>query len=272
MKKTLLSLLLAISFVSGFGQWAPPPFSGDIYNTNPGNVGIGLTNTINEKLTIDGNIQLWHFNDPYPNRRVKLLDRLSLQATVHPGNDWNRGVVASNFVWNNSNQMWHVDGGAYSDFSAIRFESNGRIGFYNRPSTGSSYDMTEQNLYSYCRLFINENGQVGINTRNPGSYQLAVEGKIVSREIKVTAGPFPDYVFDKRYQLRDLKTLEKYIKQYKHLPGIPSAKEVEKNEGIELGDMNKRLLEKVEELTLYIIDLNKKIEELQNSKSTIHKN
>ncbi|MEI9945321.1 MAG: hypothetical protein WDN26_14035 [Chitinophagaceae bacterium] len=109
--------------------------------------------------------------------------------------------------------------------------------------------------------------KVGIGTSDPGSYKLAVEGKIAAREIKVTLASFADYVFDKKYKLLSLNNLEKFIQQNKHLPNIPSAKDVEENKGIELGDMNVKLLEKIEELTLYIIQLNKKIELLEKRKN-----
>jgi hypothetical protein len=116
-------------------------------------------------------------------------------------------------------------------------------------------------------LRIQANGNVGIGTDNPGSFKLAVEGRIAAREIQVTAQtPFPDYVFASSYKLRSLYNLENYINQNKHLPGIPSAAEVEKKGGIELGQMNTKLLEKIEELTLYVIELNKKIEKLEKEK------
>jgi hypothetical protein len=71
-----------------------------------------------------------------------------------------------------------------------------------------------------------------------------------------------DYVFNEDYQLLPLEELQNFISKNKHLPGIPTAKEV-KEEGIELGEMNKKLLEKVEELTLYILDLQKQVDELK---------
>ncbi|OQP67331.1 hypothetical protein A3860_02970 [Niastella vici] len=111
-------------------------------------------------------------------------------------------------------------------------------------------------------------GKVGIGTDNPGSMQLAVEGRIGAREVQVTLqNPFPDYVFDSKYKLKSLNNLENYINQNKHLPGIPSAADVEKNGGIELGKMNTKLLEKIEELTLHVIELNKKIEKLEKEAS-----
>jgi hypothetical protein len=104
-------------------------------------------------------------------------------------------------------------------------------------------------------------GNVGIGTNNPGSFKLAVEGKIGAREINVTTTtPWPDYVFEKDYNLPTLAEVESYINQNKHLPEVPAAKEMEKN-GVNLGEMNMLLLKKVEELTLYVIELKKENDE-----------
>lgn len=117
-------------------------------------------------------------------------------------------------------------------------------------------------------LAITTTGNIGIGTAATGSFKLAVEGTIGTREIKVTSvTPFPDYVFKSDYTLRSIRDVENYISKYQHLPGIPSAKEVEDAGGFELGEMNKKLLEKVEELTLYIIELNKRIEDLEKNKN-----
>ena len=81
--------------------------------------------------------------------------------------------------------------------------------------------------------------------------------------MKVSLSAFPDYVFDKDYQLMDLNELDNYLTINKHLPGIITAAEVKKNDGINLGEMNAKLLEKVEELTLYLIQMKKENEEMK---------
>ena len=110
------------------------------------------------------------------------------------------------------------------------------------------------------RLLVNNAGNVAIGTTNPGSYKLAVAGKIAATgEVRVfTAGTtiFPDYVFDPSYQLPSLEETEKYVKENRHLPEVPSAKEMERD-GISLNEMNITLLKKVEELTLYMIEMKK---------------
>ncbi|WP_306110173.1 hypothetical protein [Roseivirga thermotolerans] len=91
-----------------------------------------------------------------------------------------------------------------------------------------------------------------------------VQGNIESKKVKVTATPgsVPDYVFKPDYELRSLPELESYIKANSHLPNVPSAKEVETN-GQDVGDMQLKLLEKIEELTLYIIEQNKEVKALK---------
>lgn len=85
-----------------------------------------------------------------------------------------------------------------------------------------------------------------------------LNGKIKAKEIRVEANGWPDYVFEDGYDVGKLSELERYIKVNKHLPEIPSAKEVETN-GVELGEMYKNLLKKVEELTLHLIKKEKQI-------------
>ena len=101
---------------------------------------------------------------------------------------------------------------------------------------------------------------VAIGTSNPQGYKFAVNGTAIFTKVKVkTAGTWPDYVFAKDYHLPDLKELEDYLITYRHLPGMASEAEVQKD-GIDVGDHQAALLKKVEELTLYLIDENKRLQ------------
>jgi hypothetical protein len=107
------------------------------------------------------------------------------------------------------------------------------------------------------------NGNVSIGTSNAQGYRLAVNGDAIFTKAKVKDfGNWPDYVFNKDYQLPALAEVEKFIQQNKHLPGIPAAAEVQQK-GLDLGDNQAALLKKIEELTLYIIEQNKRMDTLE---------
>jgi hypothetical protein len=113
-----------------------------------------------------------------------------------------------------------------------------------------------------AKLQVSSNVMIGSGSPATG-YLLSVNGKIISEEVRVELDTnWPDYVFEKDYGLIPLPQLENFIRQHKHLPNIPSAVDI-KGKGFDLGDMNRRLLEKVEELTLYILEQDKKINALQ---------
>jgi len=126
-------------------------------------------------------------------------------------------------------------------------------------------------LYNDAFVRVLRSGNVGIGTSTPDA-KLAVNGNIHSKEVKVDTNIWPDYVFNEEYNLPTLAEVENHIKEKGHLHNIPSEEEVLKN-GIHLGEMNAKLLQKIEELTLYVIELNKKNEqqflEIENSKKQI---
>ncbi|MDQ0966765.1 hypothetical protein QFZ20_002168 [Flavobacterium sp. W4I14] len=110
-------------------------------------------------------------------------------------------------------------------------------------------------------MMTDESGNVGLGTSTPNE-KLAVNGKIRAREIKVEAGNWPDYVFEERYNVGTLEGLESYIKMNKHLPGMPTAKEIAEN-GLELGEMVRLQQQKIEELTLHLIDKDKALKKVE---------
>lgn len=112
--------------------------------------------------------------------------------------------------------------------------------------------------------FLKANQTLGVGTSVvPSGYKVAVDGKIIAEELRIQNSlAWPDYVFEQEYSLLPLDKLEVHLKQYKHLPEVPSAKQV-KEEGIQIGEMQNILLKKIEELTLYVIELNKEIDNLK---------
>jgi len=107
-------------------------------------------------------------------------------------------------------------------------------------------------------MMLAESGQVGIGTRTMGTHKLAVAGSIGARQIKVEATGWSDFVFEEDYNLPSLKEVEQHIAEKGHLQDIPSAENIIAN-GFDLGEMDAKLLQKIEELTLYTIEQEKQI-------------
>jgi hypothetical protein len=140
---------------------------------------------------------------------------------------------------------------------------NGVTGSGNQNAT-SGFVIAPQ-YGSFGGIRITSQGNVGIGiplTNNPNNYKLAVNGTIGAKAIKIeiSSATWSDYVFNKEYKLRTLPELEAFVKANNHLPNVPSALEVEKD-GIDIATMDAKLLEKIEELSLYIIEQNKQITE-----------
>lgn len=117
------------------------------------------------------------------------------------------------------------------------------------------------------RFYASKANQFNFGTGlTPVGYTVSVEGKVIATDFTTSAiANWPDYVFADNYELKPLAQVKKFISENKHLPNIPPAKEIEKG-GVHLGDMSKRLMEKVEELTLYIINLQEQIDALKKNK------
>lgn len=132
------------------------------------------------------------------------------------------------------------------------------------------------NVIAKATLTVNGNASVGyaltvgtILSVNDGlkvgsGFECDSSGNLKVKHLRVTLTDWPDYVFGEGYRLPTLGEVERYIRQHSHLPGVPSAAEVEQ-EGADLGEMNRLLMQKVEELTLYVIDLQKQINELKSN-------
>ena len=131
-------------------------------------------------------------------------------------------------------------------------------GFIGTESNHSLHLITNYNV----KMSVLTNGNVGIGELNPQN-KLDVNGTIHSKEVKVDMNGWSDFVFKKEYNLPTIEQVEKHITEKGHLENIPSEDEVLKN-GINLGEMNAKLLQKIEEMTLYMIEQNKQIIDLKN--------
>jgi hypothetical protein len=227
--------------------------------TNIGNVGIGLNNP-QAKLTVNGDIRVYE-SQSY---------RASLGAAWGGVNiGYGTGFLGFNLARNNhSDGNWtYFSDGSNNGGQVIYGNIFGDLLFSCRATSGnSSGQITDAQVVSNIRMRIQNDGKVIIGTNGlatPGNYRLYVEAGILTERVKVaikTTTDWSDRIFDKKYKLMPLDSLENYVTTNKHLPEIPSAEEVVK-EGVDLGEMNSKLLGKIEQLTLYIIDLNKKIDQ-----------
>lgn len=163
-------------------------------------------------------------------------------GTTNPLNklDVNGGINASLYYLKNSGTIDYP--GSY--LHRLRAE-DGNL-FIDGDTGGSTYSPA---------LTVHRGGNIGIGTTSPRE-KLSVRGNIRAIEIKVEADNWPDYVFKKEYKLPSLAETEKYILDNGHLPEIPTAAEIDKD-GLALGEMNKKLLKKIEELTLHLIEMEK---------------
>ncbi len=196
------------------------------------------------RITKNGNIGIGTTN---PQVNADITTRASAMLLPNNSGSTNTGILRIGYF----DHSWagvQLDMGIYNDHS------------YGYPGWIQARNPTD---YSINRnLLLNPNGgNVGIGINNPDS-KLVVNGLIRSEEVKVEIINGPDYVFNNDYELRTLQETKEYIAKNKHLPEIPSAQEMETN-GVELGEMNMRLLKKIEELTLYQIELMEEMEAMK---------
>lgn len=250
-----------------------PGFSSIMTLQADGNVGIGTTSPTEAKLQVF---------EPAGNTQF-----IAAAGSNLPGISTFVPVSSPSLGFNARYQSgYKFMGPGYGSFFQYT-PSVGKLSYYYSSTSG----VADGSISSVFALVIDSSGQLGIGTSTPkaplhvtgnvvfGSssivpatgYKVSIDGKVICEELKVQLNAsWPDYVFKKNYTLLPLQELERSIMQNQHLPNIPSAAEVAKD-GILVGDMNKRLLEKVEELTLYLIDLDKKNTQLTNEVEQLKK-
>ena len=208
-----------------------------------GNVGIGATE-LEEKLTVNGNIKL-----KGTNRKIIAPDGLTIVGCT---GEYAPATLKLDQASNT--YLYGGNGGGSTEYNVILAHTGSQA--WGRVGIGTN--IPDERLHVNGNSIIT--GNVGIGTTSL-DYKLNVNGTIKAKEIKVKAD-WSDFVFADNYKLMSLDKLEQHIKVNKSLPGIPTEKEVKEN-GVKVGEMQAKLLEKVEELTLYVIEQNKKISELE---------
>jgi hypothetical protein len=257
----LLILMLFPSSGSAQATWSA---NGTNVYYNNGNVGIG-TSTPATSLEVTGPITAPSVGSSGDTFRVK---------GVYGGDE--KGF---RFIWSPS---W-VDITGIGGVDLLNWDTHFKIADDKQFVFGMSndYSMEYSSTQNLWKLFVighnnnpdidaiavNSSGNVGIGTTSP-QYKLAVNGTVGAKEVMVTATGWPDYVFNSHYQLRPLNEVKDYIQEHHTLPGIPSEKEVQET-GVGLGEMQRKLLEKVEELTLHLIAVNDENARLKSEQSAL---
>lgn len=275
-----------------------------IFTTNPGNVGIG-TNSPAEKLTINAtdpsirflnagtekgflqasgnNMRLGTYNSNTTGNiafNIRGVDRMTVDSDgnvgvgitapvsrFHIGSGYEASTTSHGYLMLGSENGINL----IMDNNEIMARNNGVASHLYLQNEGGNVTIGDPTLFNTShKLGVDGNtvitGGLRIGTTvSPGGYKLAVDGKAICTELVVRlVNNWPDYVFAKNYKLSGLDDVEDFIKKNNHLPGIPSARTIETN-GLSVGEMQKMQMEKIEELTLYVIELKKEIEKLKTN-------
>jgi hypothetical protein len=244
MKKAFVFAVFVLFYLSNLGaapaaDWSDGT-SGAIYY-NGGNVGIGTTT---------------------PGTKLHVYSENGSGATISQG------------TLSTSTEDWFEPN--YPTLSVIRYASakGANIALGNQVDNfylyGSHASFMIYNPSKKLIFRINaDDGNVGIKTAKPQS-ELAVNGTITAKEVIVTTAGWADYVLKDDYKLMPLNELEQNIKKNGHLPDIPSAEDVKKN-GVSVGEMQAKLLQKIEELTLHVIEQSKELRQLKGENEMLKK-
>ena len=250
-----------------------------------GNLGLGSTSPY-AKLTIEGDgatvgsaaVNLKH------NGNGMSIGLGASSNNLHIGNSWNPesgtyltiedGTGYVGIGTTNPNYKLHINStdnqlmrftstnGAWLDFESTNASNGSRIWSIGHLGTANKFGIYQRDNTNEYRLIITESGNVGIGDTDP-SHKLEVNGTIRASTFSAVTPPWSDFVFENNYNLRSLEEVEGYIIKNRHLPDIPSEEELQES-GLNLPEMDAKLLQKIEELTLYLIEQNKEIKSLKN--------
>jgi len=281
-----LYLLIALAAVTETrAQWNINGY--DVYYNGPGNVGIGITAPAGKFQVYGGNAYLWGLNLGYGTSLGVITTDVNFKpisfqingteyARIHSNGNFGIGTAAPS-------EKLEINGSAYTSAESAGFIADAggqkRVGLMKYFGREAGIWRTSTQKFEIGRvdvtalpgtptlfttdLYVGGDGNIGIGTNDTKGYRFAVNGDAIFAKVKVKDPMnWPDYVFQKNYLLPPLNEVEQFIQQYQHLPDVPSAPEVQKK-GLDLGDNQSVLLKKIEELTLYLIEQDKKLERLE---------
>ena len=253
--RTIFLLVLSVLLTKpASAQWQSS--GNDIYYNN-GKVGIGISSPL-KKLHIENGSMLlrstgndWWSGLDMENLTGRAVLRLKGKANVN-----NVNVTQFSMIDTDEDKSWSITHSGYNASmpNSIGFSSTDENNVYTVPFRIGFHAPTNS-------FVITSDGKIGISTASP-SHKLSVNGTIRAREIIVNNTGWADFVFEESYKLKSLEEVESFIKTNRHLPEIPSAEEVETN-GVSVGKMQSKLLQKIEELTLYLIEIKAENKELK---------
>lgn len=273
MKKSL-SIFVLFTFIfnlSAFGQFT--------FTNTGNNVGIGTTTPTAKLEIVHSGVALKFSRSGYTT--YSILQSASNGLSIF--NDATNTIAM--YFANNGN----IGLGTLSPTARLHIEHSGVALKFSRPgyTTYSILQSASNGLSIFndatnkISMYFASNGDVNVlgklsigNVSTPGNYSLYVEKGILTEKVRVAlknSSDWADYVFKKDYKLMPLTELETYIQNNQHLPNIPAAEQV-KEQGIDLAEMNIKLLEKIEELTLYAIEQQKQIDALKEQNKLIIEN
>ena len=275
-----------------FGKLTDPGGEVQLYNQghylrleDDGDVGIGTTSPLNNRLYVEGDNSSHAFASVVTYSGSS--DVQAVRGMSSPGDGYGIGGYFEGGYKGVEGKT--TSGSTFSRYGVHGTATGGTTayGIYGTASGGSTANWA--GYFASGDVYVTNDLRVGISNtghelsvggsafvsdalrigsvNGAAGYQLSVDGKIMGEELKIQdSGSWPDYVFADDYDLMSLAEVEQSIKENKHLPGIPSAAEVAEN-GILVGDMQKRMMEKIEELTLHVIALQKRVVELEGSQN-----
>jgi hypothetical protein len=256
--KTTRNLLIAVIVLFSTIQLNAQQWTlvgSDIHNNNSGNVGVG-TSAPSELLTVH-NATGWaklQVERPMTTGTGNCAAVFAKNSAT--GDLYFFGLKKMSVGYNAVQSIYDASTSTWRAFSVV----NSITGKYEMRN-----GITDAEYKNAGDILFNNTGAFGVGmgtTSIPSGVKMAVNGKINCKEVEVTLTGWSDFVFAEDYNLRTLEEVEAYINENNHLPDVPSEKEVLEN-GVNIGEMNSTLLRKIEELTLYMIELKKENEQMK---------